>query len=575
MAIQEAVYHLEIGAGKDWIRRIFLIVSFFGMGLIYSIAEFNGFGRAEAMDYAQLAREISLGHGYTTKFIRPVALAQMRDWSDAKGTHKRPDMLALPDTFNAPVYPELVAMVFRVFHPNFAVDETHLADFRIYPAERLIIVFDQFCFLASAFLFYLLGKRMFDDRVGMVAALVISGCNLLWQYAISGLPTNWIILLLAGFFFCLHEALLAREEERRGAFLGWLAGTGPILGLAILSHGSVVWLLAPYFLLLLYLTRDVFWITPIVLGLAIIIPLPWMMRNHSITGSFLGSNLMALEAGAYQYPGSLVLRSYHPEENTLFKAPARKFMEGLSYQTVHFFELTGVSFAFLLFLAGLFHQFRRPRVQIIRVFLIGGIVALTVGSSLVQPKPEALDDWNNLILLTPLGIVYGCAFFYVLMDRLNLELQIVRMLVIILFVFLNVFPLILALLPPGQPAFHYPPYVPPVIGASTRWLSPTELMMSDMPWATAWYGQRSSLWLPSSPKEFLEINDYVDRFSGVLLSPVSGDARLSSEIDRGEYKEWGLLIRRQSAPPNFPLPHYISLPPENAYLYFSDRVRWH
>ena len=44
-------------------------------------------------------------------------------------------------------------------------------------------------------------------------------------------------------------------------------------------------------------------------------------------------------------------------------------------------------------------------------------------------------------------------------------------------------------------AVAYPPYYPPNIQKIADWMKPDELMMSDVPWAVAWYGNRPSVWL--------------------------------------------------------------------------------
>jgi hypothetical protein len=48
-----------------------------------------------------------------------------------------------------------------------------------------------------------------------------------------------------------------------------------------------------------------------------------------------------------------------------------------------------------------------------------------------------------------------------------------------------------------------------------------------------------------------------------------------SNIDKGEYKDWAMIIRRQGLPTSFPITSYTVLPPnENEYFLISNRVRW-
>ncbi len=49
---------------------------------------------------------------------------------------------------------------------------------------------------------------------------------------------------------------------------------------------------------------------------------------------------------------------------------------------------------------------------------------------------------------------------------------------------------------------------------------PDEWVTTDMPWATAWYADRASLWLPDSISDFENFNDNVCPTGVILLTPV-------------------------------------------------------
>jgi len=197
------------------------------------------------------------------------------------------------------------------------------------------------------------------------------------------------------------------------------------------------------------------------------------------------------------------------------------------------------------------------------------------GGFLGDPSPEPLSESNTLAVLIPPLLILGCGFFYVMLDRLDLSLEFLRYAVVGLFGVLAAVPMLVTLTPPGEPTFRYPPYFPPVIRLATSWLEPNEVMMSDMPWATAWYGNRISLWMPMELKDFYYIHDYINPISGFLLTPVSGNEAMISTIDKGEYRDWALLIRRQGLPATFPITSYTVLPPnDNEYFFISDRPRW-
>ena len=63
-----------------------------------------------------------------------------------------------------------------------------------------------------------------------------------------------------------------------------------------------------------------------------------------------------------------------------------------------------------------------------------------------------------------------------------------------IFAVLVSFPFILALIGPGSNPPTASPYSPRQIQRTALMLGPEELMMSDIPWAVAWYGRRPCLW---------------------------------------------------------------------------------
>ena len=105
--------------------------------------------------------------------------------------------------------------------------------------------------------------------------------------------------------------------------------------------------------------------------------------------------------------------------------------------------------------------------------------------------------------------------------------------------------------------------------------------MSDMPWATAWYGNRQSIWLTlrspfNKTNDFFLVNDYLKPVKALFLTPLSMDERFVSEMLKGD-ESWGNFIvgslSTLTVPAGFPLgsahkdywPHHYLL---------MDRERW-
>ena len=49
--------------------------------------------------------------------------------------------------------------------------------------------------------------------------------------------------------------------------------------------------------------------------------------------------------------------------------------------------------------------------------------------------------------------------------------------------------------------------------------APDEWVTSDMPWATAWYADRGSLWLPDTVSDFTNLNDNFCPTGILLFTP--------------------------------------------------------
>lgn len=109
-------------------------------------------------------------------------------------------------------------------------------------------------------------------------------------------------------------------------------------------------------------------------------------------------------------------------------------------------------------------------------------------------------------------------------------------------------------------------------------MKPDELMMSDIPAAIAWYGDRQCMWLPlNAQDDFFQVNDYLKQVHAVYLTPQTMDGRFLTQWVRAGEHSWGSFILesmvKKELPPNFPLRKSPSgfLPEQ---LFLTDRDRW-
>jgi hypothetical protein len=152
--------------------------------------------------------------------------------------------------------------------------------------------------------------------------------------------------------------------------------------------------------------------------------------------------------------------------------------------------------------------------------------------------------------------------------------------VIGIFVVLSCLPMILiaTLMAPKVIPVVYPPYYPPDIQQSAGWMEENELMMSDVPWAVAWYGDRQCLWLTlNAQDDFFAVNDNLKPVQALYLTPETTDGKFVSEWIRAGEHSWGNFLIQASLqnqiPQGFPLRNApTGFLPERLFL--TDRQRW-
>jgi hypothetical protein len=124
----------------------------------------------------------------------------------------------------------------------------------------------------------------------------------------------------------------------------------------------------------------------------------------------------------------------------------------------------------------------------------------------------------------------------------------------------------------------YPPYFPPAIRQTAGYMKENELMMSDIPWAVAWYGNRQCIWLTLNAQEdFFAVNDFLKPIRSLYLTPQTMDSRFLTEWVRAGEHSWGSFVLesmlRNEIPQTFPLRKapkgYL---PEQLFL--TDWERW-
>jgi hypothetical protein len=602
--IQKLIHMLEFGPLARYMRFILLGLALVGMILLYDLRAYRNLATQEAMDSAQLARNLAEGKGYTTLFIRPLSLYLVQSHNEAGHTPTLADTNAVdfahlkssphPDLANPPVYPVVLAGLMKVlpFHYSVELKKPFWSDssrFWRYQPDFLIAVFNQILLLVVVALTFFLGRKLFDVNVAWLSAVMTIGCELLWQFSASGLSTMLLLVIFLGLAWCVAQIEEAAREPqpRPNRLLGLALAAGALAGVGALTRYAFGWVIIPVacFVLLFSGPRRVAHVMA-VLGAFMILFMPWVVRNYAVSGTPFGTAGYAIVEGTGLFPQFQLERSLHPDfAHALWFRPYVSKLTGNLHEIItNDLPKLGGSWASLLFLAGLLLGFRGLAARRMRYFLLLCLglfmVVQSLGRTQLSEKSPDLNSENLIVLLAPLVFIYGVSFFFTFLDQMKLAVPQLRYVVMAAFVALSCLPMILisTLLAPKVMPVVYPPYYPPDIQQIAGWMGDNEMVMSDVPWAVAWYGNRQCLWLTLNAQEdFFAINDNLKPVQALYLTPETTDGKFVSDWLRAGDHSWGnFMIQaalQNQIPAGFPLRNApTGFLPERMFL--TDRQRW-
>lgn len=562
--VQKFLHVLEHGRGAFWLRWALALAVVAGLGAAWTTLKFNGFSIPEAMDQAQIGRQIASGQGYSTLYARPLALHVMLA---KRGTVAMP----LRDASEAPLGPIINAAIFKLAGTDFVIPTGRV----LAPADFAVAVGGVAFLGGTLALSYLLGRRLYGHGVALLGTGVLLVSELLWRFSISGLPQTAMMFFFTGACLAAVYALDAKTVQRR---LALVVTAALLLGVTALGHGIALWLFPGFWLFAVAVIRPrraVAVLTP----LAFFAPLvPWAFNNWRAVRNPLGLPIYDLYR-AFGVEKIELLSDFEP----LVRFHWSAFLQNTLQQTMEQASglasyLGGNVVAFAFFIALFAHPYRRWQAAQFRWAILlmwlgaaAGMCIFGVGRTISA---------NQLhVLFVPLMVFYGFDFLLGLWDRLGIETRLLRVAyIVVLYLFVGL-PLVFGLLTDTRPV-NWPPYLPPVIQQVGQWVGPGEALASDIPWATAWYANRLSLLLPKSIEQFELIHGerlLGGPLVGLYLTPESSRGRTYADIVNGRYREWARFILRevrQEDIQSWVLKSAVNLPPMDECIYFADRPRW-
>ena len=571
--VQNLVYQMDAGSGRRVIQGVLFVLFAAAMAALFTFSTFQGLTDPRAMEEAQLARNMALHGRMTTQCIRPLSVWRLAERAQDAAVPIQDH----PDLLHPPVWPAVLAGAFRLLGPpKTGVPTTAM----VYGGDYLPVVINHVFTVLAALWVWLLGMKLFDRRVGALSASAYLISELIWRQ--SALGSHWGLLMFfsLGAVYAAVQAIMlppgVGPQQEQGPAWRWLV---PLVRSAFLTAAAFLTRYAAggiallVFLLLGTSRRRHPWAKAFLyLGLVALATVPWLARNLAVAGSPFGLAFHEWLAGTYLFPEDELARSIRPDMpdvGAALHAVQVKMAGNLRKFVSTGFGWGGTGILWGLFAAMFFHRFVRPASRTLRWCLLPALVLTGLVASATGE-----ESLRMLAVYWPLAIVYGWAYFMVLLDRLQFEARFFATAAISAVMFLSGLPLLLHVLPP-RTGLPYPPYFHRYIGWISTMVEPSECVVTDIPWAMAWYGGRTSILLPKDIDGFYEIDGKHQKIAMAYFTTVTRDkpwVRGLSDPSAPEHS-WYQVFAAGKVPGNFPLTHgrFIA---GNDQLLLADRPRW-
>jgi len=360
------------------------------------------------------------------------------------------------------------------------------------------------------------------------------------------------------FSFALYFAYSAIEAEQgsKSPLLSAILG-GVCLILMALTHWLTVWILVGYIIYCAVVIRPRGTTGIIIAILGIIASAYFINHNIKHSGSFLGSAYMTIYNNLSFGSENIAMRTYGLNDTPLdIKRLVFRILHSLLVQITDIFKFLGAVVAAPLFFLSLMHSFRKVSIAKFRWLILTLWVFAAAGMSIYGVSSSGQDSNQLHLLFIPIMTAYGLAFISIVWSKINLinKNSWMRNIHFVVVVALSAGPLILSLprqveaaashgTSGGSP--HWPPYKPNALNTTLSLIPEDRIIVTDQPWATAWYADRTSLWIPRTIKEFEALDakatDQKTPIGGFLISPYA-HSTISMAQSIQSYGEFSALV---------------------------------
>lgn len=481
---------------RKWVIALALIALPPALLYVHYRLMFPGLTNPDAMDYAQIGRNLHEGRGFVTYVLRPLAL------------NHGADALRQPEMTHGPLYPLLLALAFGALGVK----------------DNVVALVSGLFYVLTVPVVYFLGARVFSREVGIAAALVVALNALVLEYATSGLPITLYVFLFTSLLLVLFNLAAWRRKRAqvpppagRGASLPrlQLVLVGILAGALYLTDPIFVWVVP-------VAVAAALWIVPaqrLAASAHVLLPLaflmvPWMARNGLITGNpVFGLRGMEVWMDTRTYPGNLAYR-VEPggivPSALLFQEVLRKLATGLGTVIETLPQITA-NWLLAFFIPSLLFRFSDSAVTTLRNLVVLCFGAVLIGTLLFGVEMPLF------VSLVPAMMVFSVAFLMHLARQARVSRS-GAVSVGVLATFFVTYPLVkdLTLDPRVKPVAETAP-----ARALRHMAARDDVSVSDQPWLVAWHADRPAVWIPAADSHLKTVRDQFKEARWLFLTPQS------------------------------------------------------
>ena len=494
---------------------------------------FRGLDKPEAMDQAQIARQMARGQGMTTKCLAPFDI-RVRSQAAEEGL----DFNNYRSSAYAPLHPMMLATAIRITGYHHFNNKRMIPDQEmVYDGDRVVATVSTIFFALALLLSYILLRKLFDEILASTVVLLMGFSQLLLQFAVSGLAQPMLMCLFIGVVACVGAAIHADIYSKSKQVL--LYNVLAYIFAVLMCHTCTIsaWCMLGLIIFsgLYFRPKGMYAIIGVSMGVILaLIPTTIMLQP---AGGISAAFQQAFYGGFGVGDMERMMRS--TDEFGLSVDSTNFFLRllGATFsQSSTMYEHMGSIIVTPFFLLSLFNRYRNPVTNGLKWLLFSCWLCACAGMALFG-ETSLMGVAQISIIFTPFFAAYGLSLVFIFLARLQIGenfttirgLAIAGIFLVSSGLFLFEFPhqLQLGILTSARGIPQFPPYYPNKLNGQLHDITnPQDIIVTDQPWAVAWYADRKALWLPTRVSSYTDDLEPVfkragQRVQGFLITPSS------------------------------------------------------